>query len=169
MMGDFTTLQFRMNLKKTIPADHLSIIRFMLNDELIQDIEEILNRNQHHPLFDDPRWRSMLTSFSDPADPTPSYESSYLVESEFRFTLHVFSVFKNYGEIEDFFDWIHPYIDETWLTYIGTAKNDISDHPSLIYFHPHGVDFVKVTCDEIERKGFVELKWGINPDELRSI
>lgn len=169
MMGDFTTLQFRMNLKKTIPADYLSIIRYMLADELIQDIEEVLNRIQHHPLFDDPRWRSMLSSFSDPADATPPYESSYLVESEFRYTLHVFSVFKNHSEIEDFFDWIHSYIDETWLTYIGTVKSDVSNHPNLIYFHPHGVGFVKVSCDEIEREKFVELKWEIDPVVLSSI
>lgn len=167
-MGDFTRLQFEVHLKKDISTDYIAVIHYMMNQS-VQDIEGVLERIEQHELFSTPRWRSMLGALSSSLDVVPLGKYNHLVESDFRYTLHIFSVFKDSGEIRCFFNWIHPFIDETWLTYLGTVMSDAFEHPKLIYFHPKGISFVRISCEEIEHSGSTELQWSIDPNGLNSI
>ena len=169
-MGDFTKLQFELAVKKDTPEDIVSIIRYMIG-EPVEHIETIISRIDHHCLFTIFRWETMLRSFSDPADNKPENTiHSYIIKNHQEYKLHVYSVFKNRDdELNLFFDWIHPYVNETWLAYVGTIVNDTSDHPALIYYHPKRFGFVKVGCDESEHDQFVELKWNVSSGGLDTI
>ena len=166
-MGDFTRLQFELSIKKDAPEDIVSIIRYMMG-EPIENIVMILSRTDNHRLFTTSRRETMLRSFSDPADNKPDNTiHSYIIKNHQEYKLHVYSVFKAHDdEISLFFDWIHPYVNETWLTYVGTIVSDTSDHPTLIYYHPQRFGFVKVGCDEFERGHSVELEWNVNSGGL---
>lgn len=127
-MGMYTELNLGVALRPDTPDEILDLIHHMvcLYDECDPDI-----KIPDHPLFLSPRWRYMLHS--------DSYSFEFHAESSMKYdrirngyTLNIRCSFKNYdNEIENFLDFIQPYLDEAG--YMGYMRYEEYEDPTLIY------------------------------------
>jgi len=105
-MGMYTEIFFRATLVKDAPDEVLAPIRAMLG-QIEVDPDDLPD----HPLFECPRW-DMLAQGSSYY--FPDHASSGLAYDDIRkaYGLALNADIKNYhGEVEQFFDWINPYVD----------------------------------------------------------
>jgi hypothetical protein len=107
--------------------DVVAVIKYMLNHEG-DDI-----KLPDHPLFSTPRWAHMLRSNSYYFVPRSISIFDYdHISKSWCFISR--SDFKNYdNEIELFFDWLKPYVDDSPETMIGYFRYEESNEPTIVY------------------------------------
>lgn len=126
-MGMYTELHYNAELKRDIPDGVLTILRFMLGGTK-QEPE-----TPDHELFGCTRWRGMLRSDSYYFDADTSSTLRYNDISQ-SYYLCIRCNLKNYSnEIENFVDWIRPYINKQDGDFLGFSRYEESETPTLIY------------------------------------
>ena len=124
-MGMYTELHLYGDLKKEIPDDVLTMLKFMCGMD-----KEVEPPMLDHPLFNCSRWRFMLncdSAYFAARTLSEVIESVYEGEIMFR-TLNVRCNVKNYSnEIQEFVKWIMPWIDETPGDFLGFMRYE-EDH-----------------------------------------
>jgi hypothetical protein len=115
-MGMYTELVFKADVKPRISKQVKDVLNYMFNDGV--EPEEL----PEHPFFECYRWRQVgrcCSSFGQ-------YSSSGIFNH---------SEFKNYNdEIENFIDWVSPYLDHCDGDCIGWEWYEEYDVPTLIIF-----------------------------------
>ncbi|MBG9693236.1 hypothetical protein ABD91_21085 [Lysinibacillus sphaericus] len=141
-MGDFTEVNLRLRLRRETPNEITNILNYLTG--------KMRNSNSlpNHPFFNMNRWRSVCNAFND--DTGIQGKVTYFEFNNRYWDLCIRSIYKDRGEIKAFLDWILPYIDETWLEFLGFIKSDSSDHPTLVYFKENEIVFLSVGCEESE-------------------
>lgn len=119
-MGQYTQLHFNCKIKK-LTLEELRLLRIMLEGEKDDEVDNI--DLPDHPLFSTRRWHFMLRSDSD-----YFHEDSRRLIQELEdgnYYLSVLSNFKNYDdEINQFLDWIQPYIVEPPGSCLGFIEEE---------------------------------------------
>lgn len=135
-MGMYTELMLGVSFKSDTPENIIEILKGMCNYE---EGDEILYKMEFdsllpdHPLFSTSRWTWMLRSGSYYFDALNVCELVY-DDISASYYLTVITNLKNYtGEIEEFIDWITPYVDTQGFA--GYKRYEESEHPTLIYFN----------------------------------
>lgn len=132
----YTEILTNFDLKKETPQCVIDLLHY-----LIQPNEQPKNLPEH-PLFQTERWRLLFTGSSAYFDTEP-YAS--LTSSDTHYHLKTCANFKNYdGEIDLFWDFITPYIDEIPGAYLGHKFYEENEAPTNVLFVSEGeIEFVK--------------------------
>ena len=127
-MGMYTEIHFNAALREGTPEEVLRVLRYMVDGD---DKEPELPA---HPLFATPRWRHLFTcdSYYFAADTNSTLRYDDIAKQYF---LCVRSNLKNYdNEIEQFIDWIDPYLDaHPPGDFLGFSRYEETETPTLIY------------------------------------
>lgn len=130
-MGMYTEFVFAIELKKETPKDVINVLKYMTEEELIEDIK--IESLPKHSFFDTRRWEGLFISDSDYFDGITNtiLKLDPLTES---YCLTVRSNLKNYdNEIDKFIDWIKPYIEGYGHKFLGYRRHEEDKEPTLIY------------------------------------
>lgn len=127
-MGMYTEIHF--NSKLTVDKDSMvaDILKYMVGD--IEDAPELLPANA---LFKTDRWQIMLRcdSYYFDADTLSTLRWD---EISHHYYLCIRSNLKNYdSEIEEFIDWIDPYLNKQPGDFLGFYRYEEDEEPTLIY------------------------------------
>jgi len=121
-MGMYTEIYINVDLKKDTPDDVIGVLKAMCD----QECNEVL---VDYPY----KW---ICLFSNMSYYTPSTNCRFL---EFDTISNKWSLLgkgdiKNYGnEIEEFFEWIMPYVDGYPGDFIGYSRYEEDQKPTLIF------------------------------------
>lgn len=126
-MGDYTLLHLELQLKADIPAGVRQLLTAMVAGEGDQCPKELI---PVHPLFTtDSRWSWMMrcsSAYFDESTTCSLAGNQLLVQ---------FNV-KNYnGEIENFVDWIMPYVDAVDGQQLGYSRFNGYDQRNRLLFY----------------------------------
>jgi len=128
-MGMYTEFHFNAKLKSDTPEEVLHILQYMLHEQ-----PKLNTRLPDHALFKCARWDYMLVSDSSYfcAQTHSQVSVDDLINSKY---LCIRCNLKNYNhEIQQFLDWIHPYLDQSPCDFLGFYRYEIHDTPTLIYY-----------------------------------
>lgn len=128
-MGMYTELHFNSELKNNVPASVLNILSYMVGVH-----EDEPDQLPNHKLFTDQRWRFMLQcdSYYFDADTISTLRYDDIGNSWY---LCIRTNLKNYDdEIEDFIDWIMPYLNKYDGEFLGFYRYEEDEEPTLIYY-----------------------------------
>lgn len=126
-MGMYTELHFNSELKKDVPPEALAILQYMVNGG---DVPPPVT---NHPLFlEGSRWRFMLQTDSYYFD--ADTHSTLRLDFQGGWYLCIRCNLKNYSnEIQNFLEWVRPYLDKRKGEFLGFYRYEESDEPTLIY------------------------------------
>lgn len=125
----YTAIHLASELKKDTPKEVIEILNFMSRNSNKEP--DILPK---HEFFKCERWRFLFTMDSYYFDyhTNCSFEYDGITKSWF---LSVTSNLKNYdSEIENFINWIHPYLDKFSGEFLGYTRYEENQIPILIYY-----------------------------------
>jgi len=132
-MGMYTEFVFGCELKKDTPIDVINILKYIFNGEGNKDKLNLPN----HPFFTSFRWRIIAHCSSYYFGYSKSLSNLYYDDISNRWKFAIRSSIKNYEcEIENFIDWIRPYIEEGsgWpREFLGYSIYEEDEHPKLYY------------------------------------
>lgn len=128
-MGMYTEINVALELKKDIPPDVVSVLTWMCACS-----DEDRPKTPKHAFFDCDRWDMLFCC--------DSYYFRGQTHSEFKFDdiadawfLTVRANLKNYSdEIEQFMDWIAPYIYAIDGDFIGYSRYEENEWPTLWHY-----------------------------------
>jgi hypothetical protein len=127
-MGMYTELHYNVELKSPVPTNIINTLQYMLGET-----EEVPPNLPDHKLFQpEGRWRFMLRcdSYYFSADT----HSTLRLDYQGGWYLCIRCNLKNYSEeIENFIDWMMPYIDNSPGNFLGFYRYEESEIPTLIY------------------------------------
>lgn len=131
-MGMYTELHFNSELRESIPASTLNILKYMVDGECESIMTELI---PCHPLFNTERWRFMLNCDSYYFD-ADTHSTLRFDEVSKTFYLCIRTNLKNYdNEIEHFIDWIMPYLNKHEDgKFLGFYRYEEHNEPTLIYY-----------------------------------
>jgi hypothetical protein len=129
-MGMFTEIYINCPFKKNIPNDVINILKYMFDDS---ENEKKPTELPDHQFFSLDYWEDIGKS--------DSYYGTPFTRSIFRFDdiskkyyLTYRSDLKNYdNEIDNFFDWIMPYVDARPGQFIGYKRYE-TDNSTTLFF-----------------------------------
>lgn len=131
-MGMYTEIYINVDLKKETPDDVIQVLKAMVG--------HLSNEEEYKVLKDYPsRWSCL---FSDMSYYTPRTHCRYLNFDTIsnQWSLLGKGDIKNYAnEIEEFFEWITPWVDGYSGDFIGYSRYEECRKPTL-YFLPDGED-----------------------------
>ena len=127
-MGMYTQIHFASELKKDTPEIVLDVLSYMAGNTKNKP-----NKLPTHKLFTTSRWGGLMTM--------SSYYFDYKTQADFYldsiaggYYLSFTSNLKNYGsEIENFIDWIDPYLMKSKGEFLGYSRYEETEEPTLIY------------------------------------
>ena len=124
-MGMYTEIFFRAELRTDVPTKVIDLIRAWITNEVPDNLPD-------HPLFKCDRWGTLLNGGSAyfPTMVSPVFaRGGFSHEWELSFN----SSLKNYdGEIQQFFDWINPYLRAVPGEFIGYHLYEADEVPTLM-------------------------------------
>lgn len=127
-MGMYTEFDFNSDLKSDTPEEVINILKWMVTRD---DNEP---PTPDHPFFQCDRWQCLFTmdSFYFDANTKASFEPRVWRDG---WVLNVRSNLKNYdSEIENFIDWIMPYLDKYEGDFLGFYRYEESEDPMIIKY-----------------------------------
>lgn len=127
-MGMYTEIHYNAELKKDTPDEVIRLLKYMVDDGL-----EERPQTMNHPLFNCSRWGIMLRcdSYYFSADTHSTLRFDDISNSYF---LCIRSSLKNYSdEIQQFINWIEPYVDEYKGDLLGYYRYEENPMPTLIF------------------------------------
>ena len=128
-MGMYTEIVTNLDFREDLPAEVIDALNYMSGNT-----DQRPDNLPDHPLFQTDRWDYMLRCSSYYFVPR-SYCDFFQGRIGGWF-LSCRSDLKNYGsEIEKFFDWIAPYVDDPEGSFMGYSRYEESNEPKL-YFVP---------------------------------
>lgn len=131
-MGMYTELHFNSAIIEDTPENVLSVLRYMLSTSE-EEAAKIVFETPDHQLFRDGRWRRMLICDSYYFD--ADTHSTLRLDDIGGYYLCIRCNLKNYaGEIEDFCDWIAPYLDKSDGEFIGFSRYESDEWPTLLFY-----------------------------------
>lgn len=131
-MGMYTEIYINCKLKKNLPYDVKNILNYIFVERVPLYVFEKTNNLPNHPFFSCERWMLIGSGSSHYFIPftTSNFLFNKIAESYF---LTFRSDLKNYDqEIEQFFDWIMPYVDEPEGQFIGYHRYEEELLPTLV-------------------------------------
>lgn len=120
-MGMYTELVIKADIKHNLPKEVEKVLQYLFNNDAKP------TKLPHHPFFECQRWDCIGKSSSHYHIPQTLnfYDGTYLFSR---------SDLKNYGgEIEDFVNWLSPYINCEKEKCIGWSWYEEDDSPTLLY------------------------------------
>jgi hypothetical protein len=130
-MGMYTEFHFNSQLIEDVPAEVVDVLKFMVGES-----EEEPTKLPKHELFDEGRcWRFMLRtgSYYFDADTISTIRYDKIARAYY---LCIRCDLKNYGsEIENFIDWVMPYLDKYEGNFLGFYRYEENEEPTLVYYH----------------------------------
>lgn len=129
-MGMFTEFHYNVELIKNVPKNILDILHFMLDENRHKSIDTLMIPS--HPLFNSERWKGMLLSdsFMFKADTHSTLRFDDIAKVYF---LCIRCNLKNYNnEIENFIDWIDPYVEAYTDDFLGFYRYEESEEPTIV-------------------------------------
>ena len=124
-MGMYTQLFLASDLKKDTPKEVIDVLKYMLHEIEIQP--------KNYP-FESSRSQYMLNMDSYYFD-TDSRSTLRFDDISNRYYLNVLCNLKNYhGEIEDFLNWISPFLNKLPGDFLGYKMYEEDLTPTLIYY-----------------------------------
>lgn len=129
-MGMYTEIHFNAELKKDVPVEIVSVLRYMLGEV------EPRPPLPAHPFFETDRWHVLfrMDSYYFDAD---THSTMRLDKISGAYYLCVRANLKNYDqEIDKFVDWITPYLDKHDGDFLGFKRYEEDEWPTLIH-HPN--------------------------------
>ena len=127
-MGMYTEIVFKATVRKDIDKKAMQILEHLFNSGPRPDKLEL----PEHAFFETWRWQSIGSCSSFYHHPR-SVSDWYDVEYSDSIYIFSRSDLKNYdSEIDKFFDWIMPYIDEPGGQCIGWRWYEEDEQPTLI-------------------------------------
>jgi len=148
-MGMYTALSLGVELRKDVPPQVIELLRYMVGDSKNPPWLSLVNHdaaNERHPFFSCPRWGFMLRC------------DSYYFDWDTRFTLRHDAIanayflsgvcnLENYDqEIENFLDWLNPFIAESVDGYIGWTMYEEVEFPTILMLKR---ELVKIDVEEL--------------------
>jgi len=122
-MGMYTEIYVNVDLKKDLPKEVLGTLFAMCGEE----------QYSHYLLGRPRRWRFLFGNGSYYTPSTCVGNLTYDSISD-QYSLLGKGDIKNYqGEIEEFFEWIMPYIDTCEDEFIGYSRYEETDVPELYF------------------------------------
>jgi hypothetical protein len=143
-MATYTELNCAFSLKRHTPEEIVDTLASMAG----QDEEEPKSLPKH-PLFGATRWRHMLRRSSADGE-AESYGDAGVQVSDgcTRYRVTIRCTLRNYGnEIDQFIDWITPYIFARHGDFIGYTRSEDVEHVTLLLY-PNRT-FTRARPDEI--------------------
>jgi len=125
-MGMYTEIYINVDLKKDTPDDVIRVLKAMCDMLLDQECDDVL---ADYPY----RWTSL---FSNMSYYTPSTNCKFLEFDDIskKWSLLGKGDIKNYNmEIEEFFEWIMPWIDGYPGDFIGYSRYEEDQKPTLMF------------------------------------
>jgi len=128
-MGMYTELNYNTELKQSTPTDVIVLLEYMVGER-----DNFIGLLPDNPLFEDTgRWPFMLRCDSYYFD-ADTHSTLRFDEISMSYYLCIQTNLKNYSaEIENFIDWIAPYIEQHDGAYLGFYRYEESDWPILIH------------------------------------
>jgi len=126
----YTEFHFNVELPKDTTPKIIALLEHMLKGDTCKKYPFEL---PDHDLFKTQRWDYMLRcdSYYFSADTHSTLRFDTVSDSYY---LCIRCNLKNYGnEIEEFIDWIMPYLVELQGEFLGFYRSEESDEPTLIY------------------------------------
>lgn len=123
-MGYYTEFKVELKFKQDTPEDIIVFLKKILIEK-----DYSIKPKFEHKFFQCDRWLSLFISTNyEKVENTKMWYDGY-----FKIIIH--SSFKNYGnEIEEFMDWISPYVvGRKKKEYVGFFKGESMDSPINIY------------------------------------
>ena len=142
-MGMYTEFVFASELKKETPKEVIDILKYMVGD-----VEEYTCELPNNDLFKTRRWEFMLRCDSYYFDGKTSSIFVYddIAKSYF---ITIRCNLKNYNsEIENFCDWISPYLKQYNNNFLGYHRYEEFNNPTLLYYVNGKVKEFYVNCVE---------------------
>jgi hypothetical protein len=128
-MGTYTEFHFNVRLCEDTPKRIINLLKDMIYGD--REYKEI--KTPSHPLFtNSQRWYGMLTcdSYYFAADTISTLRFDDLAKQYF---LCIRCNLKNYDdEIENFIDWIDPYVEAKSRSFLGFSRPENSEEPIII-------------------------------------
>jgi hypothetical protein len=131
-MGMYTEFHFNVRLKQNIPDKILNILRYMVSNEPNKYDFKPKEIPDHLLFKNSERWHWMLwvDSYYFAAD---TISTLRVDDTAKQYFLCVRCNLKNYdNEIENFIDWINPYIDAKSNAFLGFSRYEESEDPEII-------------------------------------
>jgi len=122
-MGVYTEIYVNVDLKKDTPEEVIEVLSAMCFPDCLQ------NKLEGFPV----RWAYL---FGNGSYYTPNTSARYLRYDDIskQYSLLGKGDIKNYqGEIEEFFEWLMPYIDSSEGDFIGYSRYEEDDVPTLYF------------------------------------
>lgn len=127
----YTEFHFNAALKEDTPKEVIEVLEYMVSDE--PDKYDIRPVAPNHSFFSKSKsWNWMLLKDSHyfAADTTSTLRFNSVINTYY---LCIRCNLKNYNnEIEDFVDWINPYIDAKTDDFLGFSRYEKSKEPTII-------------------------------------
>jgi hypothetical protein len=127
-MGMYTELHFNSELKKETPKEVIETLKYMVGEA--ENSPDLL---PEHDLFKTGRWDYMLQcdSYYFNADTHSTLRFDDISDSYY---LCIRTNLKNYGnEIEEFIDWIRPYLAKSEGEFLGFSRYEETEQPTLLF------------------------------------
>lgn len=130
-MGMYTELDIAVTFPKDVPEDVITVLREMVNPDFDSDGFDIPDSIKSHPLFRTKCWSFMLRGDN------PIFDGFSNSKIYWDFIIKVWqmgvrcSFTNNDNEIEQFLDFIAPYIST--CGFMGYIKYDADEMPTLIF------------------------------------
>jgi hypothetical protein len=126
-MGMYTEFYFRADLKRDTPEEVIGFLTDLFGPSS-DDPEELPD----HPFFECARWSSLF--FGASAYFPDAMRSAFSRGWGDFYQIAIHSSLKNYGgEIDQFLDWIGPYLSEQTGSFLGYSLYEESDTPTLYH------------------------------------
>lgn len=130
-MGMYTEFHYNADLNDDVPEGVLEVLRYMTGESPVEP------DHPDHPLFKTDRWRSMLngSSYYFAQRPASALHRDDLYGSDKpEYSINIRCDFKNYGrEIQEFVDWIDPYVEGYPGDFLGFHRYESSETPTHIH------------------------------------
>lgn len=143
-MGMYTEFHFNAELIEGVPSDVVALLKLMTDDASDARVSppRVVPAHEFFTLIG---WQWLLKMHSAYFD---MYPCSMLIHEFERYSLSARSNLKNYcNEIEQFVDWITPYLDKRRGEFLGFSRYEEEEIPTLL-FHPN--QWIKPSIPEIE-------------------
>lgn len=133
-MGMYTEICLNVRLEENTPSEVINLLSRMVNGPWLRNERGYVEIPvPDHPFFQCPRWRMVLTCSSHYFVPF-SHSTMRFDEIADTWFLCARADLKNYdSEIEQFFNWLQPYIDAPVGEFIGYSRYEESNVPTLYF------------------------------------
>lgn len=146
-MGLNTEFKVRLRLKKDTPARVINLLKAILIDCGPKHNSAMVNPDSEHALFKTNRWYLLFLSSCE----TKTKHPRFYLDAQGYWVLRLYTNFKNYNEINQFFSWIKDYVTvgKKLDKYIGFKKHEEDSQRTYIWLEAKTAGVYMATLDQL--------------------